>query len=269
MGCDIHLWVEARKSPRHAWHPAFPQAACPWCSDGRPRHAWHPWCSDGRVTGGADGKCYWCGGTKFQSTYDGRNYNLFAMLANVRNGTGFAGVKTGDGYEPIHEQRGYPEDMSKELRKHIDNFDYEENEKVEPRKRLSSPGDHSESWATLAELQAYFAANEKRDAKHQGVIALGQYTQWEGGLPEGGWSGGVSGPKVRILTPAEAKVEVEKRPPKAYETRGDGHIDGRFVRVTWTSTYADDAGRFVTEFMPACAKLGEPENVRMIYGFDS
>lgn len=28
MGCDIHLWVEARKSLLHAWHPAFPQAPC-------------------------------------------------------------------------------------------------------------------------------------------------------------------------------------------------------------------------------------------------
>jgi len=29
-----------------------------------------------------------------------RNYDLFAILANVRNGHGFAGIKTGGGIRP-------------------------------------------------------------------------------------------------------------------------------------------------------------------------
>lgn len=35
-----------------------------------------------------------------------RHYQLFAMLAGVRNGTGFAGVKTGEPVKPISEPRG-------------------------------------------------------------------------------------------------------------------------------------------------------------------
>ena len=40
-----------------------------------------------------------------------RSYNTFAMLADVRNGRGFAGIKTSDGFPVIHEQRGLPEDL--------------------------------------------------------------------------------------------------------------------------------------------------------------
>ena len=44
--------------------------------------------------------------------YDGRNYNLFSILANVRNGYGFAGCDTGDGFVPIDKPRGLPDDVS-------------------------------------------------------------------------------------------------------------------------------------------------------------
>lgn len=42
--------------------------------------------------------------------FSGRNYNEFAILAGVRNGTGFAGCDT-DGFAPIAEPRGLPDDM--------------------------------------------------------------------------------------------------------------------------------------------------------------
>lgn len=47
----------------------------------------------------------------------GRNYNLFAILANVRNGFGFAGIETGDGFIPITKPKGIPEDASTEYLK--------------------------------------------------------------------------------------------------------------------------------------------------------
>ena len=42
---------------------------------------------------------------------DQRSYNTFAMLANVRNGYGFAGCRTSTGFPVIHEPRGLPEDL--------------------------------------------------------------------------------------------------------------------------------------------------------------
>ena len=66
-----------------------------------------------------------------QHFYDTRNYDLFAILANVRNGRGFAGTDTGDGFVPLCEPRGLPDDMSAELVKEAEGCD------------------HTPSWVTL------------------------------------------------------------------------------------------------------------------------
>ena len=47
---------------------------------------------------------------------ENRNYWAFAVLADVRNGYGFAGIDKGDPITPISEPRGLPEDLSDELR---------------------------------------------------------------------------------------------------------------------------------------------------------
>jgi len=46
------------------------------------------------------------------SNYDqDRHYQLFAVLADVRNGIGFAGTATGEAVQPIAERRGLPVDF--------------------------------------------------------------------------------------------------------------------------------------------------------------
>lgn len=40
-----------------------------------------------------------------------RHYQLFAVLADVRNGYGFAGVQTGEPVKPIAKPRGLPPDF--------------------------------------------------------------------------------------------------------------------------------------------------------------
>ena len=42
-----------------------------------------------------------------------RNYDLFAILAGVRNGEGFAGCRIGEQFKPIADLKGCPDDMSK------------------------------------------------------------------------------------------------------------------------------------------------------------
>ena len=46
--------------------------------------------------------------------YVNRNYNLFAILANVRNGAAFAGCRTGEGFNPISNPKGIPSDASED-----------------------------------------------------------------------------------------------------------------------------------------------------------
>ncbi len=82
----------------------------------------------------------WKEGILSDQPYHGRNYDLFAILANVRNGRGFAGIKTGEGFNPISEPKGLPEDVSPEVKQSSDDWDVD---------------GHSHSWHTVADLINY------------------------------------------------------------------------------------------------------------------
>ena len=112
---------------------------------------------------------------------DPRSYNTFAMLADVRNGRGFAGIKTSDGFPYIHKPRGLPADLREPTRRDNDDdnsvrvnknhlvaaWDRDGNEvaiesekasRVRYLKEDSSRmwlGDHSHSWCTLTELNTF------------------------------------------------------------------------------------------------------------------
>lgn len=111
MGCDIHLAVEVRDGS--GWQRAEPFEPNPYA-----RFVDEP----------AEVRQRW---------YHDRNYRLFAMLADVRNGRGTAGVDTGDRLIPIDEPRGLPDDVSKEV--------YEDSAKW-------GVDGHSHSHFTLAEV---------------------------------------------------------------------------------------------------------------------
>src|SRR5438105_2721170 len=101
------------------------------------------------------------------STYkQDRHYQLFAVLAGVRNGRGFAGVPYGEAVRPIRQPRGLPADFEVDDESHpIATFDH-----MDPRRagyRRESPelyadepmavwmGDHSHSWLTGDEMLAW------------------------------------------------------------------------------------------------------------------
>ena len=105
MGCDIHMYVETRKNDK--WNKVGPT----WKME------------------------YWDGLS--DEPYEGRNYRLFGLLANVRNGYGFAGCDTGNAITPIDMPRGLPADVSYQIQKISDNW---------------GEDGHSHSWFTLKEL---------------------------------------------------------------------------------------------------------------------
>jgi len=118
MGCDIHIYAETRKSKND-----------PWTKVGA------IWPSEYAQYGGE---------AMTDEPYQGRNYKLFGLLADVRNGRGFAGCDTGNRVEPISQPRGLPDDLSDELRCGIESEDEDDYIYI---------GDHSFSWLTLAELK--------------------------------------------------------------------------------------------------------------------
>lgn len=224
MGCDIHLIVQRREGADAPWQTVEVSYDCPEC--------------DGTGTAVYQNEvrqCFDCRGTKRQSGYGERNYDVFAQLANVRNGRGFAGCLTGEGFVPIAEPRGLPEGVP---RGGDDDSD-------EP-----WLGDHSFSWLLLAELLAY---DLDRVTVHYGIVSRAVYDRWDRKGPPSDWCGAVWGSPVTIGSDEEARAGK----PMSY------------VRVSWATSYRDVSTSFWKCFVPALSSLGEPDNVRIVFGFDS
>lgn len=94
MGTDIHCVAEIRR-PKHGgkWEPALSPIPNKYFQPDEPQDE-----SNRKL--------------EYPRLIRWRNYDLFAMLAGVRNGRGFAGVVTGAGFNPISEPRGLPDDLS-------------------------------------------------------------------------------------------------------------------------------------------------------------
>lgn len=177
--------------------------------------------------------------------YSGRNYNLFAILANVRNGRGFAGVETGAGFNPIDSPRGLPEDYSDEVQDYLGEGDY-----------------HSISYIYLRELIEY---DWNQTTTLYGTVGQEGYREWkEKGSPSS-YSGGVSGQMVVHITNDEMEALVNGEYPveegKSY-----------YTRVSWQVSYSDVAGSFYPDAIKELKELSENtegEDVRIVFGFDS
>lgn len=120
MGCDIHIAIQVQEK------------------DGR-------WVEVPYVCSWRDGPAI-AGFHAAPAMFDGRNYNLFAVLADVRNGYGFAGSSTGELVRPIAAGRGFPPGFDSST------------VGVDPEFPEDGPrfmGDHSFTWVGLDELEAY------------------------------------------------------------------------------------------------------------------
>jgi hypothetical protein len=251
MGCDIHLFTERRADSASAWEPFVVRTVCSWC-DGT-----------GKNRDGAE--CYGCKGSGKEPGYSGRNYDVFGQLANVRNGIGCCGVDTGDGFEPIAMPRGFPPDLSPALASIFGDDEMTDDEYDAAHATYgSSGGDHTPSWLTLAELLAYQSRVASRRAIQRGVISWDQYLQWresDRGEPNKGWSGGVSGLNV---------VTVDTKTAERMIARGfEPGATQYYVQIQWTEPYLSSGARFWEVFVPALAEHGDPQNVRIVFNFDS
>ena len=221
MGCDIHFYVERRVDGRWV-------SADTWT----PNKYYKPGEDDGE--------------RPFEVAYEnrfyrGRNYDLFAMLADVRNGRGFGGVKTGEGFIPICAPRGLPDDVSDEVRAERAAWDCD---------------GHSDSWLTVAELNAY---DWQQTTQHQGIVDALNYFIWQRDGKPRSWAGFVDGPAVRHITNAEMDAAVRE----AHFT------NGLYTRVTWCEPYAASAPEFLEVTLPRLRALGSPEDVRIVFWFDN
>jgi len=99
MGCDIHFFVERRVNG--VWESADTWGVPEWAEEGTLEKVAEPF-------------------------YDGRNYNLFAMLAGVRN--------YDDAFVPVHTPKGLPIDVTDWVRGASERWGFG------PASRTSRPG---------------------------------------------------------------------------------------------------------------------------------
>ena len=213
MGTDIHIQIEIKREGKWEWvNKNLP--------DYINKHSYIPISRD-------------------------RNYHLFAILANVRNGSGFAGCDTGDGFNFISEPKGLPLDMDAKLL-----IEQEENGIL---------GDHSFSYVTLKELIDF---DWKQTTKLRGFVNKDEFIQWVIDKKEPSqYCGGTSG---KCVTNKEMQKLIDLN-----------KYNGEYTQVEWTQTYIDAVG-FDTywEFTSLSHfidydKIVSNEDIRIVFGFDS
>lgn len=227
MGCDIHFNVERYNARLRKWiYVKGPTRPC-WVCDSKPNPA-----------------CWHCGGTgkAREEFYEGRNYNLFAMLADVRND---------ETIKPLSSPRDLPDDVSREVKRKSDKW---------------GEDGHSHSWFLLSELldDSYW----DREVNHTGLVELFAYETWKvrGAMWPEEWCKGTSG---KIIEEDEAKKLLADR-----ATSAAGRLDPpqrmTHVRCTWKTTYRESVKHFVDETLPELRKLAkDPKHIRVVFWFDN
>lgn len=252
MGCDIHSFVEVKRKGKWV---AVKKVASDWYdAEDEPNDYKHPFS---------------------KHPISNRNYDLFAILANVRNGSGFAGCDTGDGFEPISMPRDLPADVSPEVKRESD--------------RMGEDG-HSHSWLKLRELldDKYW----QKTTKHRGWVNVFEYSKFKQNGKPSGWCGGVSGGNVKHVTNKQmdallqknivliAKVEAMKSRDDLSKTEQKklDAICSTYTQVEWTESYKESVGKtFFTVTIPALKRLSslkldwknEFTDVRIVFWFDN
>jgi len=233
MGCDIHFYVE--KLIDGVWQSADTVNTD---DDGRPDVSYR------------------------DQLYSGRSYNLFAILADVRNGRGFAGCKTGAGFNPISSPRGVPHDASD----------------VYARIAKDSGSDgHSHSWLGLRELLDY---DWTQTTRLQGLVNLSTWIDWSsydrqrGNGPDT-WCGAQFSDE-RELSAAGMDALLDE-----YKALTDREQKEPFLKkharvfglAEWGVTYARAAGSFMTDTIPRLLRVAGGsrgiDSVRVCFFFDN
>ena len=234
MGTDIHAAIEYRESSEH-----------PWIALTHLNKYFGRWEGEPELT------------ARIQID---RDYDLFAILANVRNGRGFAGVVTGDGFNFIAPPRGLPVDITPEAAE------------------FGCTGDHSGSWLSLADILDF---DWEQTATLRGVVDAPNFEyfdrmrEWNYAPRE--WSGDVSGGSVKKVSNEEMRDAIKNI---ARSSAADNlqiasllkrEFPNLYTSVCWTKSYARCAEQMWTAILPPMLKLMRHGlgNVRLVMNFDS
>lgn len=224
MGCDIHMYYEIELQGKWTYYDWRKQYVVGQDEDGDVYDY-------ERMFG--DPLCIW------------RDYNLFAVLADVRNGRGFAGVRTGSGFVPISKPRGLPEDVSSEV-------------KVAD-ERWGDDG-HSHSWCSLQELLDY---DWDRITTLEGDVDEANYRIFKAEGNPSEWYGGVGGGGIKVVLNSDMERVLA----------GDRELGVEYyTRVSWEVTYRQAIGVGWFDALNTLRVLRErlgAREIRLVFWFDN
>lgn len=240
MGCDIHMYVEKKIDGQWQALQGVDALSLSYAVN-RLREA----CE-------CEVSAYWEERVKelsektYKFLYTDRNYDLFGMLADVRNGTGFAGCGTGDGFVPISQPRGLPNDVSEYVKGESDEWG----------------GDgHSHSWLTVKDLVDY---DWTQKTNKFGYVTSSEYARYlRCGAPNS-WCGGVGGPGVAVIANEDMYLRAMS------ETQEDDGLH-YYTQIKWPVTYSEAVEEFYTWSLPKLKELASDalEDVRIVFWFDN
>lgn len=212
MGCDIHDYVEVRKNGK--WEKVGKIFPNPYHDEKKETKIYDDYEWNARL---------------IEHPFHVRSYDTFAILANVRNGSGFAGCNTGNGFISFPHHRGLPADVSEGVLKKYSvtvrqkgddpdesgTCDWRSAETwviggtsywIERDKIVSDPDAHSASYLSLVELEAY---DWQQTTKHRGIVDYKQYQEWKKKGKPSSWSGGVWGGSIQHVSHEEMDQHIQ------------------------------------------------------------
>jgi len=234
MGCDIHLYVERKINGKWV-------SADKWTPDEEE--------SERKVV------------TYDDSFYNGRNYSLFAILADVRNeGTAYDPNDAVDAeFNVIVPPRGIPKDACSSVKAEAVVWDWD---------------GHNHSWLTLAELLAFDWTQKNQCA---GIIySASAYWCWQlykkqrGERPDSY----CMGTSKKTVTEAGVfpLINAWVKATPFREPKFSAAMDEAFpysVKVEWEATYYQCCTHFLGTVIPRLLRLGKPDDVRIVFWFDN
>lgn len=199
--------------------------------------------------------------------YGNRNYLLFAALADVRNGYGFAGIDTGDAIEYMDEPRGIPDDCSPEWQEYTDMWGLD---------------GHSASYFTVREIEEW--EGWEQTATIRGVVTAEEYERCkrENDTPDS-YSGEIWGDKI-VTVPwwdYDKWMQQRNRAQEFENTVSTALFGGEkplwadnddldvHVKMQWQVKLRDRVGSDWWEAVERMKELGDPDKVRLMMVFDN
>lgn len=161
-------------------------------------------------------------------SYNARNYDLFAILADVRNPTGR--TLNHQPFDVIAPPRGLPEDLSAEIRSMLNDWEYE-----------TGGGVSDPSWLLLSEVLEFDWYGKVMCYQAMVDARVAHLFEESKPFPYDPWP---------------------KEIPIGYATY---MRDGVIVR--WTDTYANAAGQDFMDLLNTLNQQGEPSQIRLVFWF--